>query len=148
MGKLYLMISILFLIPLTALVLLPLVPHSRVNDFTLATTVIAFLFSVYMSLLIDSSSTFQFITTYSVFNTSFTFGIDGISMAFILLTAFILPICVMVSREAIKMEVKQFYFCLLSIELLLFAVFSVLDILGFYVVYEAILIPMVLIIGV
>lgn len=128
--------------------LLPLVPHSRVNDFTLATTVIAFLFSVYMSLLIDSSSTFQFITTYSVFNTSFTFGIDGISMAFILLTAFILPICVMVSREAIKMEVKQFYFCLLSIELLLFAVFSVLDILGFYVVYEAILIPMVLIIGV
>jgi NADH-quinone oxidoreductase subunit M len=69
-------------------------------------------------------------------------------MAFILLTAFILPICVMVSREAIKMEVKQFYFCLLSIELLLFAVFSVLDILGFYVVYEAILIPMVLIIGV
>lgn len=142
------MITTLFLIPLIALVLLPLVPNSRASDFTLAATIVAFLYTVYLSLLIDNTSTFQFVKSYAFFNTSFTFGIDGISMAFILLTAFILPICVLVSREAIKMEVKQFYFCLLSIELLLFGVFSVLDILGFYVVYEAILIPMVLIIGV
>jgi len=142
------MISILFLIPLVALALLPLIPSSRASDFTLASTVIIFLYTVYLSLLVDSTATFQFLESFSIFNTSFTFGIDGISMAFILLTAFILPICVLVSRESIKFEVKQFYFCLLAIELLLFGVFSVLDILGFYVVYEAILIPMVLIIGV
>ncbi len=142
------MITILFLLPLIALVLLPFVPRTRVSDFTLATTIVIFLYSIYMSLLLDNSSTFQFLKTYAVFNTSFTFGVDGISMVFIVLTAFILPICVLVSRESIKMEVKQFYFCLLSIELLLFGVFTVLDILGFYVVYEAILIPMVLIIGV
>jgi len=123
-------------------------PSRRASDIALITTVASFLFTVYLSLLVDSTSSFQFLHSFSVFNASFTLGIDGISMAFVLLTAFIMPICVLVSREYIKMGVKQFYWCLISIELLLFAVFTVLDVLGFYVVYEAILIPMVLIIGV
>ena len=123
-------------------------PSRRASDIALITTVVSFLYTVYLSLLVDNTSTFQFLHSFSVFNASFTLGIDGVSMAFVLLTAFIMPICVLVSREYIKMGVKQFYWCLVSIELLLFAVFTVLDVLGFYVVYEAILIPMVLIIGV
>lgn len=91
------------------LVIIPLMPSRRASDISLLTTVAAFLYTVYLSLLVDSSSTFQFIQSFSVFNASFTLGIDGISMAFVLLTAFIMPICVLVSREYIKMGVKQFY---------------------------------------
>ena len=69
-------------------------------------------------------------------------------MVFILLTAFIFPICVLVSQDYIKTGIKKFYWSLLSIEVLLFGVFTILDLLGFYVIYEGILIPMVLIIGI
>jgi NADH:ubiquinone oxidoreductase subunit 4 (subunit M) len=73
-------------------------------------------------------------------------GVDGISMAYVLLTAALMPITVLVSN--IQQEIKKYYFSLISIELLLFGVFTIQDILGFYVAYEAILIPMIIIIGV
>lgn len=91
------------------LVIIPLMPSRRTSDIALITTVASFLYTVYLSLLIDNTSSFQFLHSFSVFNTSFTLGIDGISMAFLLLTAFIMPICVLVSRDYIKMGVKQFY---------------------------------------
>jgi NADH-quinone oxidoreductase subunit M len=141
-------LSILFLIPFAGLLTIPLISNNRVKNVSLAYSLVAFLYSVYLALILDYSDTFQFVESYHLFNTHFVVGCDGISMVFILLTAFIMPICILVSRESIKSNLKAFYICLLSIELLLFGVFSVLDLLGFYVVYEAILIPMVLIIGV
>jgi NADH-quinone oxidoreductase subunit M len=86
--------------------------------------------------------------SYSIFGKSFVVGLDGISLNFILLTAFILPICILTSYKSITTYIKEFYISLLSIELLLFGVFTVLDLLGFYILYEGVLIPMFLIIGV
>jgi NADH:ubiquinone oxidoreductase subunit 4 (subunit M) len=59
-----------------------------------------------------------------------------------------MPITILVSRDSIKQELKPYYFSLISIELLLFGVFSIFDLIGFYIAYEAILIPMIIIIGV
>nr|UKP87854.1 NADH dehydrogenase subunit 4 [Muricella sp. ANT77] len=76
------------------------------------------------------------------------FAIDGISIFFIILSTLLTPICILVSWKSIKFLVKEFIMCLLGMELLLIGVFTTLDLLIFYVLFESILIPMFLIIGV
>lgn len=76
------------------------------------------------------------------------FGIDGISMVFIILTTLLMPITILVSWESIKYMEKAFILCIIGIEVLLIGVFTVIDLLGFYVLFEGVLIPMYLIIGV
>jgi proton-translocating NADH-quinone oxidoreductase chain M len=77
-----------------------------------------------------------------------TLGIDGISIIYILLTVIIIPICILASWSSIKILEKQYYISLLVLESILIAVFTVLDLLGFYICFEAVLIPMFIIIGV
>ena len=84
----------------------------------------------------------------SVFNIYYSLGIDGISIFFILLTTFLIPICLLVSWESIKYKVKEFVIMLLLTELLLINVFATLDLFFFYVFFESVLIPMFIIIGV
>ena len=138
------MLSILFLIPCLGLLLIAFLPAKRAVSLSLYTTVLTFLYSVYLSSLVDSSKSMQLLDSLA----GLTIGVDGISVSFILLTTVIMPITVLVSRDYIKNEVKVFYVALISVELLLIGVFSILDLFGFYIFYEAILIPMVLIIGV
>ena len=76
------------------------------------------------------------------------FGIDGISIIFILLTTLLIPICLLASWDSIKILIKPYLICFLMLEFLLIGVFTVLDILGFYILFEGVLIPMYLIIGV
>lgn len=75
-------------------------------------------------------------------------GVDGVSIYFILLTALLVPICVLISLNSIRFLVKEFLICLLFMELMLIGVFIVLDLVGFYVLFEGVLIPMFLIIGI
>ena len=83
---------------------------------------------------------------YSFFNFSFSFGLDGISIFFFLLTTFLFFLCVLFLWN--ETFLKEYLICMLIIELLLLLVFSVLDLLLFYVFFEAILIPMFLLIGI
>jgi NADH-quinone oxidoreductase subunit M len=76
------------------------------------------------------------------------FGIDGISIYFVLLTTLLIPICILASWDSIKSMVKTYLLCFLILEELLLGVFTVLDLLGFYVLFEGVLIPMFLIIGI
>lgn len=75
-------------------------------------------------------------------------GIDGISLFFILLTTFLIPLCLLISRNSIKVYIKEYMICFLLLESLLVLVFSVLDLVLFYIFLESILIPMMIIIGV
>lgn len=75
-------------------------------------------------------------------------GVDGISIFFIILTALLIPVCVLISLNSIRFLIKEFLLCLLFIEVLLIGVFLVLDLVGFYILFEGILIPMFLIIGI
>lgn len=81
-------------------------------------------------------------------NIHYFLGIDGISVLFVLLTALLTVLCVMVSWEAIQDRAKEFYIALLTLEGAMMGVFCALDLFLFYVFWEAMLIPMFLIIGI
>jgi NADH-quinone oxidoreductase subunit M len=79
---------------------------------------------------------------------TYSLGVDGISLLFIFLTALLGWICVVASWEAIDTKVKEFMISLLVMQSLMLGVFSAMDLFLFYVFWEAMLIPMYLIIGV
>ena len=76
------------------------------------------------------------------------FAVDGISIFFLILTALLTSICILISWNSIKYLIKEFLICLFAIEILLMGVFTILDLVGFYILFEGILIPMFLIIGI
>ena len=73
-------------------------------------------------------------------------GVDGISLYFILLTTLIFPICFLASWN-IKNFIKEYFIAFLVMESLLLLVFSILDLVWFYIFFESILMPMFIIIG-
>ena len=79
---------------------------------------------------------------------SFHMGIDGISMPFVLLTTFLMPLCILASWLAITERVKEYMIAFLVLETLMLGVFTSLDLVLFYLFFEGGLIPMFLIIGV
>ena len=98
----------------------------------------------------NKTSDFQFIeelTWISGF-IKFKFGIDGISILFILLTAFIVPISVISCINSVKTRLKEFLIAILILETFMIGVFCSLDLVIFYLFFEAGLIPMFLIIGI
>ncbi len=78
----------------------------------------------------------------------FKVGIDGISILFVILTAFIAPICIISCVNSIKERVKEFLIAILILETFMLGVFCSLDLVIFYLFFEAGLIPMFIIIGV
>jgi proton-translocating NADH-quinone oxidoreductase chain M len=81
-------------------------------------------------------------------NISLYLGIDGISVLFVILTTFLIPICLLVGWSSIRTLRKEYMMAFLILESLMIAVFCMLDLLLFYVCFESVLIPMFLIIGV
>jgi len=75
-------------------------------------------------------------------------GVDGISVLFVVLTAFLTPLCILASRKSIKKNMLDYMIAFLILETLMIGVFCALDIVLFYVFFEAVLIPMFIIIGV
>jgi NADH-quinone oxidoreductase subunit M len=79
---------------------------------------------------------------------SYHMGVDGISMLFVILTTFLMPLCILASWESIESRVKEYMISFLILETLMIGVFCALDLVLFYVFFEAGLIPMFIIIGV
>ena len=75
-------------------------------------------------------------------------GVDGISLFFVLLSTLLTPICILSSWEAIHTRVKEYMLAFLVLETMMVGMFCALDLILFYVFFEAVLIPMYLIIGV
>ena len=81
-------------------------------------------------------------------NISYKMGVDGISVLFVVLTAFLMPFCILASWNSVQKRVREYMVAFLILETLMIGVFCALDIVVFYVFFEAGLIPMFLIIGV
>ncbi len=79
---------------------------------------------------------------------TYKMGVDGISMPFVILTAFLMPIAILASWESIEERVKEYMIAFLVLETLMIGVFCALDLVLFYLFFEGGLIPMFLIIGV
>ena len=75
-------------------------------------------------------------------------GVDGISMLFVVLTAFLMPLCILASWQSIEERVKEYMIAFLVLETLMLGVFCALDLILFYLFFEGGLVPMFLIIGV
>jgi NADH-quinone oxidoreductase subunit M len=82
------------------------------------------------------------------YSSSYHLGVDGISMPLILLTTFLTPLVVVAGWEVIKKKPAQYFAAFLMLEGMMIGVFAALDALLFYVFWEAMLVPMFLIIGI
>jgi NADH-quinone oxidoreductase subunit M len=78
----------------------------------------------------------------------FQMGVDGISLPFVLLTALLMPLCILASWQSITTRVKDYMIAFLVLETLMLGVFTSLDLVLFYLFFEGGLIPMFLIIGI
>ena len=117
----------------------------------LFTSVVNFLLALFLWYSFDNNSpNFQFIEESNWISgfIKFKLGVDGISILFIVLTAFIAPICIISCINSVKNRVKEFLIAILILETFMIGVFCSLDLVVFYLFFEAGLIPMFLIIGV
>ena len=110
-----------------------------------------FFLSLYLWIVFDKSIVdFQFVEEREWISgfVNYKVGVDGISILFILLTTFITPICVITVNATIKNRLKDFLIAILILETFMIGVFCSLDLVVFYLFFEAGLIPMFLIIGI
>nr|YP_009158683.1 NADH dehydrogenase subunit 4 [Syntrichia filaris]AKO73336.1 NADH dehydrogenase subunit 4 [Syntrichia filaris]BEI32508.1 NADH dehydrogenase subunit 4 [Weissia exserta] len=155
LAPFYSNLSGLILCPLLGSIILFVIPNPRIRlirSIGLCTSLITFLYSLLFWIQFDNSTAkFQFVETirwlpYS--NINFYIGIDGISLFFVVLTTFLIPICILVGWSSIKSYKKEYMIAFLICESFMIAVFCMLDLLLFYVFFESVLIPMFIIIGV
>ncbi len=118
----------------------------------LAVSVLTFVFGIVLYAGFDNAATgMQFVEKVSwvaSLNVFYSLGVDGLSAPLILLTAFITPLVLISAWDTIKQRPAQYFAAFLILEGLMIGVFSALDALLFYVFWEAMLIPMFLIIGI
>jgi NADH-quinone oxidoreductase subunit M len=93
---------------------------------------------------------FQFVENYEWIGASigYRMGVDGVSILFVVLTALLIPACVLSSWSSIQDRVREYMLVFLILETLCIGVFTALDLAMFYVFFEGSLIPMFLIIGI
>ncbi len=117
----------------------------------LFTTIATFILSVIAWGKFDPSSpAFQLVeeSRWLADNITFKLGVDGFSMPFIMLTTFLMPFCIVASWVSVEKRVKEYMIAFLVLEALMIGVFAALDLVLFYLFFEAGLIPMFLIIGI
>jgi len=143
------MLTILLIIPLLGILVVSIVNINTVKQYALAFSLLNFLISLVLWGNFDTTyNGFQFIQEFNTVSfCHLHMGIDGISLWFVLLTTFIIPICILASWESITVSVREFLIAFLLLETLLIGVFVVLDFLLFYIAFESVLIPIFLIIG-
>ncbi|MBQ2260463.1 MAG: NADH-quinone oxidoreductase subunit M [Loktanella sp.] len=115
----------------------------------LVTTAVTFICSIFILTNFDPANTdFQLVeTTEWIFGLQYKMGVDGISILFVMLTTFLMPL-VIASCWNVTTRVKEYMIAFLILETLMLGVFLALDLVLFYLFFEAGLIPMFLIIGI
>ena len=128
------------------------VARRNVRTVALFTTVVTFLLSLKIWFDFDNSQAgFQMVERVAWIEEggiAYHMGVDGISVLFVILTTFLMPFCILASWESVKTRVREYMIAFLVLETLMIGVFCALDLVLFYVFFEAGLIPMFLIIGV
>ena len=117
---------------------------------SLWTTLITLALSIVLLLGFDiHKSGYQFEEHYRWFGPiSYHMGVDGISILFVLLTAFLMPLCIAASWKSVTNRITEYMIAFLLLETLVIGVFTSLDLFLFYIFFEGGLVPMFLIIGI
>nr|YP_010208868.1 NADH dehydrogenase subunit 4 [Skeletonema pseudocostatum]UBA16178.1 NADH dehydrogenase subunit 4 [Skeletonema pseudocostatum] len=143
------------ILPLIGTFFLLLVPSRNsvlLKSIALNVSCLLYVASLFLWVFFNKSiGSFQFVSKLlwiPFLNFNFSLGIDGISLFFILLTTLLIFLCILISWTSVKLNIKEFLIAFLVMEFFLIGVFSVLDLLLFYIFFESVLIPMYLIVGV
>ena len=156
------LLTIVTFLPLVgALMILPITMGDKDGEFELAkrnvrnvaffTTAVTFLVSLLIWIEFDNSiAGFQMEENVAWIGPfmSYHLGVDGISMLFVILTTFLMPFAILASWQSVTKNIKQYMIAFLILETFMIGVFVALDLMVFYVFFEAGLIPMFIIIGV
>ncbi len=127
------------------------VSKRNIRNVALITTVATFVLSLAIWIGFDNADTgFQMVEKFDWMGSgiSYHMGVDGISVLFVILTTFLMPFCILASWKTIDKYLKEYMIAFLILETMMVGVFCALDIVLFYVFFEAGLIPMFIIIGV
>ncbi len=141
------MITLLLLIPIIgSLLILPIQEDSiknqmQIRQIALTTSLINFFISLFIWYQFDSNtSQYQFVTEFNQLTfCHLNFGIDGISIYFVLLTTFVTPIALLSNYTNINTNLKMFVISFLLLETLQICAFVSLDLLLFYIFFESVL---------
>jgi NADH-quinone oxidoreductase subunit M len=150
------LLSIITFLPLVAAAILALflrgddgAARRNAKWLALLATSATFLLSLFLLTGFDPADTgFQFVEEYDwILGLQYKMGVDGISVLFVLLTTFLMPITIAACWD-VETRVKEYMIAFLVLETLMLGVFCALDLVLFYLFFEAGLIPMFLIIGI
>lgn len=151
----YPILSTIIFLPVFGALLLLLISRSTeslIKWVALTVTIVTFILSLPLFINFDKSTyKMQFVERHDwiqAWNIKYYLGVDGISILLVLLTTLSAILCVLISWHSIKIKVKEFYIAILLTCGAITGVFSSLDFFLFYIFWEAMLIPMYLIIGV
>lgn len=152
-------LSAIIIIPLIGILFIMLMPNdaqsaNKAKKAAIWVSIFPFLLSLILWNNFDSSdqaAAFQFVEKYEWFSSYgiyYYLGVDGISLFFIVLTTFLVPVCILASWDSITFRLKEYMIFFLLLESLVVGVFAALDFVLFYLFFEAVLIPMYFIIGI
>ena len=151
-------LTVIAAVPLVGAVAVALLPSGRsllAKQVALAVSLVPLVLTIIMSLKFDSGSgaAFQFTENHDwipQFGVSYALGVDGIGLVLIALTAVLTPVCLLASwhdAEEDRRSAKAYFALMLMLEAAMIGVFAATDVFLFYVLFEAMLIPMYFIIG-
>ena len=140
------LLALVLIMPVLGALVLPLVPRGQDMTYRMITLYVmlaTFLTSLLLWVEFDASTPlYQFVFDVSLgtegsmlSTTHFRFGIDGVSLFFILLTTLLMPVCLLASWHSVQYKVREYCIAFLLIEAMVMAVFSALDLLLFYVFF-------------
>ncbi len=149
------LLSLLIFLPTLGAILLAFIPNkfqSAMRVVALVVTLINFLLSIPLYFAFDgATAAFQFVEGYEwipSIGASYHVGVDGLSLLMIMLTNFLSPLVILSSWNDIRKNLKGYLISMLLLETGMVGVFCALDLLLFYIFWEAMLIPMYFIIGI
>jgi len=143
-------LSLMLLVPLLGAIACLKLEAPAARTVALGATLIDFVLGMVLWANFDiGGAQWQFVERYEIFSAfSYALGIDGIALVLIILSVFLMPICIGASWISVNKRVGEYMAAFLLMETLMIGVFAAQDIYLFYIMFEAGLIPMYLIIGV
>ena len=145
-------LTVLIFLPLAGALVLCFVKDAAVRPIALGIAIADLLISLPLWWLFDASSSGMQFTEQAVWIPSppihYSLGLDGISLPLVIMTTVLMPLCVLISWHSIATRVRGFMALLLIMEGAMIGVFAALDFVLFYIFWEAMLIPMYLVIGI
>ena len=150
-------LTLIMAIPLIGAALIATLPQNKsllAKQFALGTTLIAAAATIAMTIKFERANTsLQFVESYDwikTFGIKYAVGVDGIALVLILMTALLTPIVILAGwneSEGGRWSTKTFYILILVLQTMSFGVFAATDVFLFYVLFEAMLVPVYFLIG-